>query len=164
MLNGLTIDNMVVGGPAYNSSQLRQNDVIVQIDGVPVTAENIHVSLLGSDVPGSTVTITVKRGYTEAPRAAEKPDPLWFAKAGQGQPSGSLKDKSVRDASSVQGGTTHSVVLVRMATEIIADRRRMFELFTIMKARRPLTSPTRPSPIDLALKSIRARARRCKHS
>ena len=35
MLNRLTIDNMVFRGPAYNSGQLCQNDVIVQIDGVP---------------------------------------------------------------------------------------------------------------------------------
>ena len=134
MLNGLTIDNMVVGGPAYNSGQLQQNDVISQIDGLPVSIENIHDALLGSDVPGSTVTITVRRGFREArPVAVEKPDPLWFAKSGGSLP-GSFKDKigspSVQNS---QSGSTHVVVLVRMATEIIADRRRMFELFTIMK-------------------------------
>ena len=127
MLNGMAIDNMVVGGPAYNSGQLQQNDVIVQIDGMPVSNENIHDSLLGSDIPGSTVTITVRRGYRDLNRVSEKPDPLWFAKATP------FKETATRDNSNIQGGTTHVVVLTRMATEVIADRRRMFELLTIMK-------------------------------
>ena len=132
-MNGLNIDNMVVGGPAYNSGQLQQNDVIIQIDGIPVSVENVHMSLLGSDIPGSTVTLMVRRGYREQPRVSDKPDPLWFAKAGGGLP-GSFKDRSIKEPGSLLGGTTHVVVLTRMATEIIADRRRIFELFTIMKA------------------------------
>jgi hypothetical protein len=136
MLNGLIIDNMVVGGPASNSGQLQQNDVITQIDGVPVSVENIHDALVGSDIPGTMVTITVKRGFKEAPRAAD--NPLWFAKAG-GQLPDNFKDKPQLQGQGAGGssGTTHVVVLSRMATEAIADRRRMFELFTIMKASCP---------------------------
>ena len=127
MLNGLVVDNMVVGGPAYNSGQLQQSDIITHIDGIPVSVETVHDALLGSDIPGTNVTITARRGARDVPRSN---NPLWFARAG-GQLPDTLKDKS--QGPMLQGGTTHTIVLVRMATEAIADRRRMFELFTIMK-------------------------------
>jgi C-terminal processing protease CtpA/Prc len=37
LLRGCTVDNTVVGGPAYNSRQLEPGDVILQVDGVAVT-------------------------------------------------------------------------------------------------------------------------------
>lgn len=36
MLNDLTIDNMVVGGPAYKCKQLDRGDTILRVDGVEV--------------------------------------------------------------------------------------------------------------------------------
>ena len=133
MLNGCVIDNMVIGtsasqfwtcsspckgfatsnrglggtgGPAYNSGQLERGDLILEVDRTPVTSDNVHEMLLGSDVPGTHFTMKVKKES----RAGVK-----------------------------------EVQLTRMATEVIADRRRMFELFTKMKVRNAfrLFPPTR---------------------
>jgi C-terminal processing protease CtpA/Prc len=62
MLLGTMIDNLVVGGPAYNSRQLHHGDVILKVDGVPVTQTNIHEVMVGSDIPGSPILLTVARG------------------------------------------------------------------------------------------------------
>ena len=37
LLCGVTIDNMIIGGPAYNSRQLEIGDIILQVDGVAAT-------------------------------------------------------------------------------------------------------------------------------
>jgi hypothetical protein len=71
--------------------------MILKIDGTAVTRDNVSSLLVGSDIPGSTVTLTVKKGFS-----------------------------NVID-----------VVLARMATEVIADKRRLFELFTDMKEEAP---------------------------
>ena len=71
--------------------------MILKIDGTAVTRDNVSSLLVGSDIPGSTVTLTVKKGFS-----------------------------NVID-----------VVLARMATEVIADRRRLFELFTDIKEESP---------------------------
>jgi DNA repair exonuclease SbcCD ATPase subunit len=97
--NGV-IDNMVVGGPAYNSRQLDKGDVVVDIDGKMVTSDNLSQLLVGSDIAGTPVTITVKKGS--------------------------------------KTGVKKTVTLLRMPSEDIADRRRLFELFTAMKARATL--------------------------
>lgn len=62
MLLGCTIDNMVVGGPAYASQKLSKGDVIVKIDGRSVDQDNLLTHLIGADVPGSKVTITIMKG------------------------------------------------------------------------------------------------------
>ena len=93
MLFGTTIDNMVIGGPAY-SSGLRVGDVILSVDGNPITGDNAVESLIGNDRPGSSVILTVKSPGSDA-----------------------LK----------------TITLTRMAVEVIADRRQMFELFTTLK-------------------------------
>jgi S1-C subfamily serine protease len=56
------VDNLVVGGPAYNSRQLHHGDVIVKVDGIPITASNIHEVMVGDDVPGAPVVVSVARG------------------------------------------------------------------------------------------------------
>ncbi len=38
LLCGCTVESTVVGGPAYNSGQIERGDVILQVDGVAVTA------------------------------------------------------------------------------------------------------------------------------
>ena len=77
MFNGLVIDNMVVGGPAYNSGQLEPGDAILQIDHAPVTAEGLQQALIGSDVPGTTVRgIAPQHGAKQseaAPLRSEQP-------------------------------------------------------------------------------------------
>ena len=61
MLSGMVIDNMVMGGPAYNSGMLDRGDVIIQIDHQDITVDGLSTALLGSDVPGSSVVITVQK-------------------------------------------------------------------------------------------------------
>ncbi len=114
MLDGCAIDNLLIGGPAHDSNELMKGDIIVAVDHQPVDSDNVLMSIVGSDQPGSSVILTVKKGGS---------------------------DKYL------------SVELVRKASKEIADRRRLFELFTALKAkaqcqnlspsRSPSRSPTR---------------------
>ena len=49
---------MEVGGPAHGV--VNEGDVVVQVDNQLVTADNITQKLLGNDVPGSIVALTLK--------------------------------------------------------------------------------------------------------
>lgn len=60
MLVGNTVDNMVVGGPAYNSQKLNKGDVLLKVDDVEVDGERLHDMLIGQDVPGSFLNLTVR--------------------------------------------------------------------------------------------------------
>ena len=62
MLKGTEIDNTVIGGPAHNSKAVGPGDVILKIDDVVVTSENVIRLLLGNDMPGSPVNLTVAKG------------------------------------------------------------------------------------------------------
>ena len=62
MLLGTMVDNLVVGGPAFNSRQLHHGDIIVKVDGTPVTQSNIHEMMVGNDIPGTPVLVTITRG------------------------------------------------------------------------------------------------------
>jgi C-terminal processing protease CtpA/Prc len=66
MINGTSVDNTVVGGPAYNSQRLSHGDIILKVDGVVATNENILDLLIGSDVPGSSVEITIAKNGSQA--------------------------------------------------------------------------------------------------
>ena len=55
MLNDCVIDTLVVGGPAFNSRQIRPGATILKIDGKLVSPENITTHLIGVDIPGSEV-------------------------------------------------------------------------------------------------------------
>ena len=69
MVDGLTIDNMVIGGPAYNSGQLDRGDLIVAVDFKSVSEESLQDLLVGPDIPLSSVTLTViKSGSTTVTR------------------------------------------------------------------------------------------------
>lgn len=52
---------MVVGGPAFNSQKLDRGDELTRVDGERVTEGNRHKLLVGNDVPGAVVTLTVKK-------------------------------------------------------------------------------------------------------
>ena len=65
LLNGAAILDTIVGGPAYNSRQLAAKDVILKIDGVPVTSANINSVMTGSDIAGSPVMLTIAKGGIE---------------------------------------------------------------------------------------------------
>jgi C-terminal processing protease CtpA/Prc len=62
LLNELTIDIMVEGGPAFRCKQLDHGDVILRVDGEEVTLESCPQALIGCDIPGSVVTVTVRKG------------------------------------------------------------------------------------------------------
>ena len=51
----------MVGGPAFNSKQVHENDVIIAIDGQEVKGPEIADLLIGNDTPGSVVELTLKR-------------------------------------------------------------------------------------------------------
>ncbi len=65
LLNGTSILDTVIGGPGYNSRQIATKDVILKIDGIPVTAANINTAMTGSDIPGAPVTLTIAKGGLE---------------------------------------------------------------------------------------------------
>ena len=65
MLNDLIIDNMVIGGPAYKCKQLDRGDKILKVDGYEVDVNNFQATLLGDDIPGSFVILTVLKGGSE---------------------------------------------------------------------------------------------------
>jgi C-terminal processing protease CtpA/Prc len=65
ILNGTTILDTIVGGPGYNSRQLAAKDVILKIDGAPVTSANINSVMTGSDIAGSPVMLTIAKGGFE---------------------------------------------------------------------------------------------------
>jgi C-terminal processing protease CtpA/Prc len=52
---------MVVGGPAFKSRQIFVGDRILKVDGLEVDEGNYEDALLGSDVPGTQVTLTICR-------------------------------------------------------------------------------------------------------
>ncbi len=65
-LDGCVVDNMVVGGPAFNCRRIHEGDTILSIDGKTVTNDNIMTSLVGLDLPGSAVTLTLdQKGVTK---------------------------------------------------------------------------------------------------
>jgi hypothetical protein len=62
MIHGTTIENTVMGGPAYNSHQIERGDVILKIDGKTATSDNVKDLLVGKDVPGSNINISIAKG------------------------------------------------------------------------------------------------------
>jgi C-terminal processing protease CtpA/Prc len=97
MLSGAQVDNLVVGGPAYNTA-LQRGDEIVLIDGMRVGVEDMPAAIIGADLPGSTVVLTVKR----LGAAAHLPQQF-------------------------------DVVVIRVESRELADKRRLFELFTAIE-------------------------------
>ena len=61
MLNDCTVENLVVGGPAFISRKISNGDTIRCIDSVAVNADNILQHLVGSDVPGTDVLLDVEK-------------------------------------------------------------------------------------------------------
>ena len=100
-------------------NELSHGDAILEIDGTACrTKDDIPPLLKGSDLPGSTVVLTVKRVRRQATAC------LRFLRRGL-----------ICSPMQVGTGAKEKVCLVRMATEAIADRRKLFELFTALKMR-----------------------------
>jgi hypothetical protein len=94
MLVDLTIHGMIPGGPAFNSRQLRVGDKILKVDGNALGPDDDYArSLIGSDIPGSKVILTV---FSESEN------------------------------------TVKTVSLRRMSCSEMAERVKMFELFTTL--------------------------------
>jgi hypothetical protein len=110
MLHGTKIENTLIGGPSYGI--LEKGDFIVSIDGENVTDENVYEKLKGCDVPGTEVLIIVERSGNTSLTSVR-----------------SVNDCDHLDSRKIE------VSVSRMATAEIADRRRMFDLFTIMEVR-----------------------------
>jgi hypothetical protein len=111
MLLGTQVKNCLIGGPAFG--RLQKGDVIVKIDGRDVNEHNILPYLLGSDVPGSQVMITVQRTNTNS--------------------MGNLGSEYCVLSSSRAQVDVLDIDLIRISTEEIADLRRMFDLFTYLE-------------------------------
>lgn len=94
-MKGSTIAGLIVGGPSFLCGQLNVGDIIVQVDGTPVTTDNLHQLLLGDDQPGSSVTITAMKPMDAAQSAGTE-----------------MRSKNIT-----------SVVLERVRAEDIADHR-----------------------------------------
>ena len=60
-MNGLEIDSVVVGSPAYDSMLVEKGDVILQIDRTPVHSEDVQLRLTGTDIPGSSIILTLRK-------------------------------------------------------------------------------------------------------
>lgn len=124
MLMGCTIENMVLGGPAYNSYKLDKGDIILKVDGEPVDEDSLLPALIGSDVPGeemALVTLT-KKNINDSDHICMH--------------AGTSVSLTVRKRSGTKGGNPDVVKVItlqRMKTEEIADKRRMFELFAHIK-------------------------------
>ena len=106
MLQGTRIEDTLIGGPSFGV--LFKGDEILEIDGKAVNSDTILEFLRGSDIPGSKVTISVRRK-----RASSR--------------------LQSRDDSPMRKQLQETVEVTRMATADIADRRRIFDLFTIFK-------------------------------
>lgn len=90
------------------------------------TIEELHRLLKGSDIPGSSVIVTVRKQTTvTCVQAAARSNMLCCT---------SGKSMLTMCAMSPQGETI-DVELVRMQSEVIADKRRLFELFATLKDR-----------------------------
>jgi hypothetical protein len=65
VLQGTTINDTIIGGPAFTSLSLGQGDVLLNVDGTIATEQNVEVLLIGNDKPGSIVVLTVAQGGNE---------------------------------------------------------------------------------------------------
>ena len=61
ILKGNEIDDIVVGGPAYDSRLLEKGDVVLQIDRNHVSVDDAQKRLIGSDLVNSAVVVTVRK-------------------------------------------------------------------------------------------------------
>ena len=63
------ITNLLVGAPAHRSKQFRKGDRVVKVDETAIDdhGHDLTKLLVGSDVPGSLVTVHVTRGGQPMP-------------------------------------------------------------------------------------------------
>jgi C-terminal processing protease CtpA/Prc len=114
MLHGTRIEETLIGGPSFGV--LFKGDDILKIDGKPVSSDDIVDALRGPDIPGTKVLLTIQRHISSMDLSRDPDD----------------------DELLISGTVTEMTVeLTRMATAEIADRRRLFDLFTVCKVPNP---------------------------
>ncbi len=109
ILCGLKVQSTLIGGPS--SGLVEKGDVILRIDGESVTEDDVAAKLMGCDIPGSQILLTVYRRGSMSPHSSE----------------------SLRDFEECEVVKEVDVLVTRMATSEIADRRRMFDLFATLE-------------------------------
>jgi hypothetical protein len=119
MLHGTKIENTLIGGPAFGL--LKKGDILIKIDGQPVSEENILTALRGSDIPGSKVVLTVNRLKGDAPDTRHYGGNYMSASP---SPDISADEEDLEQV---------DIDITRIATAEIADRRRMFDMFTFLE-------------------------------
>ena len=63
MLNGCAIDNVLPAMAMH--ADLLKGDIIIKVDGNPTNPESVPKQLLGDDIPGTSVMLTILRGNVE---------------------------------------------------------------------------------------------------
>lgn len=124
--------------------QLDRGDIILTIDGKSVTDANVHDLLVGNDVPGDKVHISVQKARTGNLKVVSLPFPSpaaarlqsvfftgWTFWEAHGCPL--LEEDTTVESLNIPHNPSQDVTLYRIASAEIADRRRLFELFTALK-------------------------------
>eukprot|EP00961_Rhodomonas_salina_P279845 3780447-Rhodomonas_salina.1 len=65
VMDGTIIKAVVPQSPAhkdYNGETIEPNDVVTHIDGVAVTKKDVTAKLIGDDLPGQVVKVSVRKG------------------------------------------------------------------------------------------------------
>ncbi|MGB1600992.1 MAG: hypothetical protein ACPIOQ_50100, partial [Promethearchaeia archaeon] len=88
LLHDNAIRSIMEGGPAFSSQLLDQGDVILEVDGHDATPGRLPELLIGCDVPGSFVTITVQNQVVKADRRWNQglADPEYLMPDGKSEP------------------------------------------------------------------------------
>jgi S1-C subfamily serine protease len=60
-MKGAVIENIIIGGPAFHSALIEKGDLVLGVDGNKISEESICSALIGDDVPGSSVVVTVQK-------------------------------------------------------------------------------------------------------
>ncbi len=93
---------------------LRRGDILLQVDGQEATDQNIGILLVGIDRPGSRLVLSVAKGGNEV---------IFFV----------MPYRLDREIWQVFQGPVVQVPLIRMASDDIKERQRVFELFEKLK-------------------------------
>jgi hypothetical protein len=122
MLHGTKVENTLFGGPAFGL--LKKGDILVKIDGVPVSEDDILSGLRGPDVPGSTVVLTVHRAKLDSDIRRNH---ITHVPKGNSQSDDPNVSNDEEDLDEIE------FTITRIATAEIADRRKMFDHFTSLQ-------------------------------